>query len=83
MTYFPRVCKKPKGVIMDGSIAILIPKYDFVLTQEDMLFFSSDEFRSFYCIARNKQRRSLNIDEDSVFWFGRKERKKNDGAIHH
>lgn len=78
MTYFPRVCKKPKGVIMDGSIAVLIPKYDFNLTPEDMLFYSTDEFRNFYCIARNKQRRSLNIDEDSVFWFGRKERKKND-----
>lgn len=71
MTYFPRVCKKPLGIIMDGSVAILIPKNDVCLTAADMLYFSTEEFRKFYVIARNLQTRSINIDAISVFWFGK------------
>ena len=71
MTYKPRVCKKPLGTIVNGSVAILIPKGDIKLTEEDMLFFSTDEYRDFYKIARNYQTRSLNIDKTSVFFFGK------------
>ena len=71
MTYKPRVCKKPLGTIVNGSVAILIPKGDIKLTEEDMLFFSTDEYRNFYKIARNYQTRSLNIDKTSVFFFGK------------
>lgn len=71
MTYKPRVCKKPLGTIVNGSVAILIPKEDIKLTEEDMLFFSTDEYRNFYKIARNYQTRSLNIDKTSVFFFGK------------
>lgn len=74
MTYFPRVCKKPKGVVTDGSVAVLIPKSDVELSEDDMEYFSSEEYRTFYVIARNKQTRSINIDTKSVFWFGRKRR---------
>lgn len=70
MTYNSRVMKKEKGYIVNGSVAILIPKYDFHLTTEQMLFFSSNEFRKFYAIARNYQTRSLNIDSCSCYWFG-------------
>lgn len=41
MTYNTRVMKKEKGYIVNGSVAILIPKYDFLLTTEQMLFLSS------------------------------------------
>lgn len=71
MTYKPRVCKKPLGTIVNGSVAILIPKGDIKLTEEDMLFFSTEEYRKFYKIARNYQTRSLNIDKTSVFFFGK------------
>lgn len=71
MTYKPRVCKKPLGTIVNGSVAILIPKSDIKLTEEDMLFFSTEEYRKFYKIARNYQTRSLNIDKTSVFFFGK------------
>lgn len=71
MTYKPRVCKKPLGTIVNGSVAILIPKENIKLTEKDMLFFSSDEYRNFYKIARNYQTRSLNIDKTSVFFFGK------------
>jgi len=71
MTYKPRVCKKPKGTLVNGSLAILIPKDGVVLSEKDMLYFSTDEYRRFYRIARNYQTRSLNIDKTSVFFFGK------------
>lgn len=71
MSYKPRVCKKPVGTIVNGSVAILIPKNNIKLTKKDMLFFSTDEYRNFYKIARNYQTRSLNIDKTSVFFFGK------------
>ena len=71
MSYKPRVCKKPIGTIVNGSVAILIPKNGIELTKKDMLFYSTDEYRNFYKIARNYQTRSLNIDKTSVFFFGK------------
>lgn len=70
MTYNCRVMKKEKGYIVNGSVAILIPKYHFQLTEKQLLFFSSNEFREFYAVARNYQTRSLNIDACSCYWFG-------------
>ena len=72
MTYNPRVMRKPNGVITNGSVAILIPKdKETVLNDKELEYFSSDEYRNFYRIARNYQTRSLNIDNNSVFFFGR------------
>ena len=73
MTYKPRMMKNPKGYIVNGSVAVLIPKEeDLVFTPEEMVYISSDEYRRFYQIARNYQTRSLNVDNTSVYWFGRK-----------
>jgi DNA (cytosine-5)-methyltransferase 1 len=71
MTYKPRVIRKPKGVLVNGSAAILIPKKNVFLTDDELLYFSSNEYREFYKIARNYQTRSLNVDASSVFFFGR------------
>lgn len=70
MTYNPRVMRKPKGYLVNGSVAILIPKEPFELSIEQMVYFSSKEYREFYQIARNYQTRSLNIDACSVYFFG-------------
>lgn len=70
MTYKPRVMKKPSGVLVNGSLAILIPRDERVLTDEQLAFFSSDEYRKFYQIARNYQTRSLNVDNCSVYFYG-------------
>ncbi|WFQ93197.1 type II restriction modification system adenine/cytosine DNA methyltransferase subunit [Mycoplasma feriruminatoris] len=70
MTYKPRLLKKQKGYITNGSIAILKNKSDYKITQKQLEYISSKEFRDFYTIARNYQTRSLNIDNLSVFWFG-------------
>lgn len=70
MTYKPRVIKKPKGVLVNGSVAILIPNNEVELTEEQCKYYASDEYRAFYQIARNYQTRSLNVDACSVFFYG-------------
>lgn len=70
MTYKPRVMKNQKDVLVNGSIAVLIPKEPMKLTEEQMEYFSTDEYRKFYQIARNYQTRSLNVDATSVFFYG-------------
>lgn len=71
MTYYPRVTKMKPDMLVNGSVAVLIPKKQMELSDEQMKYFSTDEFRSFYRIARNYQTRSLNVDSSSCFWFGR------------
>lgn len=70
MTYKPRVIRNPGNVAMDGSVAILIPKNGIELTDEQLAFFSTEEYRNFYKIARNMATQSINVDKSSVFYFG-------------
>ena len=72
MTYKPRVIPKPIGTLVNGSAAILILKSEEeTLTDEQIRFFSTYEYREFYKVARNYQTRSLNVDANSVFFFGK------------
>lgn len=70
MTYYPRMFKKPKNTIVNGSVAILENISDYNITNDDLKFFSSTTFEEFYRIARNHSTRSLNIDNNSVIFFG-------------
>ena len=70
MTYKPRMIKKPKNTLVNGSLAILVPKGDIVPTKEQIEFFSKPEYREFYQISRNYQTLSLNVDACSVFFYG-------------
>lgn len=70
MTYKPRVMRNPKNVIVNGSVAILVPKKAIKLSASQMKYFSTEEYRKFYQIARNYQTRSLNVDATSVFFYG-------------
>ncbi len=70
MTYKPRVMRNKDNVIVNGSIAVLIPKNEMELSEYQMKYFSTDEYRKFYQIARNYQTRSLNVDACSVFFYG-------------
>ncbi|MCM1253791.1 MAG: DNA cytosine methyltransferase [Clostridium sp.] len=70
MTYKPRVMRNAENIVVNGSVAVLIPKEDIELTEEQMEYFSTDEYRQFYQIARNYQTRSLNVDAASVFFYG-------------
>ena len=71
LTYYPRACKMPKGCVVDGSVAVLTPKKaNEIITEEDLAYYATEEFTAFYKIARNNGTRSLNIDNNSVFFFG-------------
>ena len=70
MTYKPRVIRKPKNCLVNGSVAILIPKTKINISDEQLKYLSSDEYRMFYQIARNYQTRSLNVDTCSVYFYG-------------
>lgn len=77
MTYKPRVMKNQGNMMVNGSVAVLIPKEKIELTDEQMEYFSTDEYRHFYQIARNYQTRSLNVDATSVFFYGILKEKSN------
>ncbi len=71
LSYNPRATFLPNNSIMDGSVAVLIPKIeDLQITKKHLQYFSTDEFSQFYRIARNYGTRSLNIDTNSVFFWG-------------
>ena len=72
LTYNPRACMLPSGCIADGSVAILTLKdYSINVTKEDLAFYATPQFSEFYAVARNRGTRSLNIDNNSVFFFGK------------
>lgn len=77
MTYYPRVIKKPKNTIVNGSVAIFELKKQLNIKDSDLKYFASDEFRRFYGIARNMSTRSLNLDKNAVFYFGVKKEHAN------
>lgn len=72
LTYNPRACFLPKGCITDGSVAILTPiDPNEKVSKKDLAFYATASFAKFYTIARNRGTRSLNIDNNSVFFFGK------------
>lgn len=70
MTYNPRVIRNTGNWIPDGSVAVLVPIDGVELSQKQMEYFATDEFRHFYATARNYSTQSINIDKTSVFFFG-------------
>lgn len=77
LTYSPRACFLPKNCITDGSVAILTLTNDKDdITENDLSFYSTESFTKFYAIARNLGTRSLNIDNNSVFFFGKLKKQK-------
>ncbi|MDD4815512.1 MAG: hypothetical protein PHQ62_00005 [Clostridia bacterium] len=70
LSYSPRACFLPRDCIADGSVALLINKTDIPITEQDLIIFETEEFRNYYRIARNYGTRSLNIDSNSIYYFG-------------
>jgi DNA (cytosine-5)-methyltransferase 1 len=71
LTYAPRASFLPKNMLVDGSVAILTPKIgEIKITEKDLAYFGTEEFTEFYRVAKNHGTRSLNIDNNSVFFFG-------------
>ena len=70
MTYNPRVINNIPNTIPDGSVAVLIPRVPMKLTEQQMQYFSTQEYRRFYGVARNLSTQSINVDKTSVFFYG-------------
>ncbi len=70
MTYKPRVIRNVKNVVPDGSVAVLLPKDGRVISDKQLSFFATDEYRKFYFVARNMSTQSINVDKTSVFFYG-------------
>ena len=70
MTYNPRVIENLPRTIPDGSVAVLIPKKPLRLTKKQRAYFSTEEYRRFYSIARNLSTQSINVDKTSVYFYG-------------
>jgi len=71
LSYYPRAGLLPKNSIADGSLAILLLKnLSKNITSKQLKYFASEEFTKYYKISRNYGTRSLNIDKNSVFFWG-------------
>ena len=70
LTYNPRATFLPRNTITDGSVALLKAKKSISVTENHLEYYSSKEFTEYYKIARNRGTRSLNIDNNSVQFFG-------------
>jgi DNA (cytosine-5)-methyltransferase 1 len=71
LTYYPRASFLPRRTLVDGSVALLkVKKGNNVPTEKDLSFYSTKNFEEYYRVARNYGTRSLNIDNNSVFFFG-------------
>lgn len=70
LTYNPRACFLPANTLVDGSVAILIPTQNYSISNKELEYYNTTEFINFYQVARNLGTRSLNIDNNSVFFFG-------------
>ena len=81
LTYNPRACFLPREAIVDGSVAVLIPKPGAKVTREHLNYYGTEEFARFYRVARNCGSRSLNIDSNSVFFFGLTQNRNDTSSI--
>jgi DNA (cytosine-5)-methyltransferase 1 len=71
LTYYPRVIEMPKDVFVNGSILVAqLKDPSIILRDKDLEFFYSNEFREFYSVAFNHATRTLNIDSDTIKFFG-------------
>jgi len=70
LTYNPRATFLPKNSIADGSVALLKIKNSIDVTTNHLDYYNTKEFIEYYKIARNRGTRSLNIDNNSVKFFG-------------
>ena len=74
LSYAPRATFLPENCIADGSVAMLVLKDPYInkikITKKELSYFNTEEFSKFYRIARNYGTRSLNIDSNSVFFWG-------------
>jgi DNA (cytosine-5)-methyltransferase 1 len=68
-TYITRAARLPDGCVVNGSIAILVPKKDNDL-DVDLSLYATEDFRRYYEIVKNKAKFTLNMDSNSIYYIG-------------
>ena len=68
MTYNIRCGIKPVGMAIDGSFAIVETKEK--LNNDQIKYWSSEEFRKYYEVVQNKSRRTINLNNIIKFYLG-------------
>lgn len=69
-TYNIRAAIKPKGVICNGSAVMLLPKIDMDIHNLDLSIYSSNDFKEYYSIVKNRSKFTLNIDKSAIYYIG-------------
>ncbi len=73
-TYNTRAAFLPPNCVPNGSIAVLLPLNDNIdVDALNLRYYSSEEFRRYYSIVKNKAKFTLNIDKNSIYYIGIKE----------
>lgn len=65
-----RVIKKPINTLTNGSVAVFKNKTHYKISENDINWFSTNEFIEFYKISNNFQKNTINLDKNSIFYFG-------------
>ncbi|MBR1531386.1 MAG: hypothetical protein IJ643_04940 [Eubacterium sp.] len=66
-----KIARKPKGCVPNPSTVLLVPKGDVAITEKDIEFLSSPEFKSFYDVALNHQCFTLSSGSISQYFLGK------------
>lgn len=69
-TYNTRATILPDDVAVNGSLAILLQKRANLARNIDLQLYSTDDFRRYYAIVKNKSKFTINIDSNSVYYIG-------------
>ena len=67
-TYNIRAARLPENAIPNGSIAILTPRNS--ISNLNLDFYATPEFREYYAIVKSRSKFTLNIDESSCYYIG-------------
>ena len=66
-TYNTRAAILPEGCIVNGSFCILLPKDN--ITNIDLNLYSTESFRKYYSIVKNKSRFTINVDSNCIYYI--------------
>lgn len=70
-TYNIRASILPKNTLANGSIVIAYPKDGSNIKEINLKVYSSEEFREYYSIVKNKSRFTINIDRNTIYYIGK------------
>ncbi|MBP5256731.1 MAG: DNA cytosine methyltransferase [Mycoplasma sp.] len=67
-TYNTRASFLPNNCIVNGSLCVFIPKMK--INKSDLKIFITKSFRKYYSIVKNLSKFTLNVDRNSIYYLG-------------